>query len=407
MKRVLCVLLCVVLCLSMVACGSKTEEVVSEDETYWVDDTISGLVSDDLSPSESVGESDDFGLVRWDEELMWGDILHPELSDYMGSVSGIYSNVNDLQFKVGADIYGFNYGELEKQYTLSEAGSVVYTVSNAYFSQLIFEVSEGGIVNCFDSNGDCLFKGLKLKEVERILDCGSSYVYVVAGEKGNYTVKLYCIQEDKSVVLEDELPVVGYSVGDYVDMEESVKEEYWFRSDVSPWELYVVTENGHLYMFNDVDIGYREYKFCIGKNFSNVSDVDEVFGSVTSGVEHYAPVYSKVGDDASLYTLISGESLWDTEDDVEVKIAIPNGYSTANVRKVIGCVDSIVIMFDDYSVYVVNDIDGRSGEYTAEIISGLTELNEDGKLLDIEGMWYAIDRIYVLLVDGVVYYIDL
>lgn len=415
MNRVLCVLLCVVLCLSMVACGCRTGEVVDNvvssedfssisDETYWVDNTLD--LNEEPNTSDVVDTYASYNLTRWDQEIMFGDLRHPELSEYMGSVSEIYPNVSELQFRVGEDIYGFNYGELEKQYTLFESNSTAYTVSSGYFSQLVFEDAES--VNCFDIDGGCFFKGLELGELDKIIDYGFSTVHVVFGESGNYTVKTYVIQEDRSVAFESEYPVVGYSIGGYTDLEEPIKSEYWFRTDVNPWELYVVTENGHLYMFNNIELGYKEYKFCVGKNYTNATDVDKVYGSVTAGVGHYAPVYSKVGDNTSLYTLVSGESIWETEDDIEIRLVLPDGYTTTSVQDIIGCSDSIVIEFNGGSLYAINGIDSYSGgEYTAEFISGLSELNADGKVRSIEGMWYSSNRLYVLLIDGVVYYIDL
>ncbi|MGM9554568.1 MAG: hypothetical protein ACI3V2_09700 [Faecousia sp.] len=347
-----------------------------------------------------------FELTRWDQELFCGELYHPELSEYMGNVSEIYQDTGDIMFRVGTDIYGFTYEELGRRYTLTEADSNAYVVNSSDFTQLVFEETEDGTVNCFRENGDCYFKGLDLGEKEKIIDCSFSLIYVISGETGNYTVKAYIIQDDRTLTLEHEYPVVGYNLGADRDMEESIKSEYWFRSDVNAWELYVVTERGNLYMFNDVELGFESYKFCVGQKYTVATDVDKIYESVISGVGHYAPVYSRLNDTTALYTLVPGESIWEQEDDAVVKIILPNGYSTKNVRNIIGCQSAVVIEFADGSIYSANSIgSNHGGEYSCEIISGLSELNKERRIVSMAAPWTVENRLYILLNDGVVYFI--
>ena len=223
-----------------------------------------------------------------------------------------------------------------------------------------------------------------------------------------YTIKAYIIQDDRTLTLEHAYPVVRYTLESDSDMEESIKSEYWFRSDVNAWELYVVTESGNLYMFNDVELGFESYRFCVGQKYTVAADVDKIYGSVTSGVKHYAPVFSKIDDTTSLYTLVPCESIWNPEDDEVVKINIPTGYSTEDVKNIIGCRKSIVIEFNDGAIYSANSISyDHGGEYIAEIMSGLSELNKNHRVVSMTGLWYTDNRLFVLLDDGAVYFIDL
>ena len=81
MRILLCLLLCLSLSFSLFACGemNNTDKEVIES-------------MEGAEDAFDIGISDPYKLTRWDQEMYAGELYHPELKEYMGSVSGIYQD---------------------------------------------------------------------------------------------------------------------------------------------------------------------------------------------------------------------------------------------------------------------------------------------------------------------------
>ncbi len=396
MKKILYMLLCLSLIFSLFACGemnNANEDVIESAEG------IQNIYDGEIS--------DPYGLTRWDQEMYAGEPYHPELEKFMGSVSGIYQDSTYTLFRVGKDIYRFVAGKLNKLCTVSKNNSDVYIVNSAYFDTLVIEETKNGKVNAYKEGGKHFFKGLELLEDERIIDHDASTVYVVSGTTGNYSVKAYAVQEDFSAALKYERRIGGYVLNKETSLMKDVISEYWSRGDNDVWELHTVADDRTLYTFSGVKPTSMGYQFCSCTEYSSITGVETVYGS-KSGLGHYAPVYSKAGDTAAVYTLAQGESFLNTDDDRRIKINLPDGYSTEDIENIIGSKSSIIIEFNDGMIYAANSIDERnSGEYDCEILRDLSELNSENRIVAITATWTVMNRIYVLLDDGVIYFVDM
>ena len=123
-----------------------------------------------------------------------------------------------------------------------------------------------------------------------------------------------------------------------------------------------------MYTFSKVMPTSMGYQFCSCTEYNLINGVKTVYGS-KSGLGHYAPVYSKAGDTAAVYTIVPGESFLNAEDDRRVKINLPDGYSTEDIKNIIGSKNSIVIEFNDDMMYTT--VQMFNLEHTANMIVGV------------------------------------
>ena len=100
-----------------------------------------------------------------------------------------------------------------------------------------------------------------------------------------------------------------------------------------------------MYTFSKVMPTSMGYQFCSCTEYNLINGVKTVYGS-KSGLGHYAPVYSKAGDTAAVYTIVHGESFLNAEDDRRVKINLPGGYSTEDIKNIIGSINSTSIFLN-------------------------------------------------------------
>ena len=119
MRILLCLLLCLSLSFSLFACGemNNTDKEVIES-------------MEGAEDAFDIGISDPYKLTRWDQEMYAGELYHPELKEYMGSVSGIYQDSTYTMFRVGKNIYRFTAGKLNELCTVSKNNSDIYIVNS-------------------------------------------------------------------------------------------------------------------------------------------------------------------------------------------------------------------------------------------------------------------------------------
>ena len=241
MRILLCLLLCLSLSFSLFACGemNNTDKEVIES-------------MEGAEDAFDIGISDPYKLTRWDQEMYAGELYHPELKEYMGSVSGIYQDSTYTMFRVGKNIYRFTAGKLNELCTVSKNNSDIYIVNSPYLDTLIIEETKEGRVNAYQEGGKCFFRGLELLEDERIIDHDASTVYVVSGTTGNYSIKAYAVQEDYSVALKYERRIRGYVLNGEESLKKNIISEYWSCGDNDVWELHTVADDRTLYTFSKV-----------------------------------------------------------------------------------------------------------------------------------------------------------
>lgn len=170
-------------------------------------------------------------------------------------------------------------------------------------------------------------------------------------------------------------------------------------------------EDGNCYYYPGHYVGSDTYN---GEHIMTITvanrleNIDKVYDCVSFDRYRYTPVspiYSKAGDNANLYFMYYNGS----EDKYELKITLPEGFTTADLKQV-SLEDHLFVEFNDGSVYVLDEEDikvttSNAAELALTCHEGLTELGRAGHILAILNydLW---SRAVVLLDDGCLYRVD-
>jgi len=141
---------------------------------------------------------------------------------------------------------------------------------------------------------------------------------------------------------------------------------------------------------------------------NRIGNLDKVYDCISFDRNRYtpkSPIYSKVGDNANLYLMYYNGS----EDEYELKIKLPEGFTTADLKQV-HLEHHLFVEFKDGSVYVldeenINVTTSNATMLTLTCHEGLSELGRAGHIRAI--LNYDLgSRAVVLLDDGCMYRVD-
>lgn len=170
-------------------------------------------------------------------------------------------------------------------------------------------------------------------------------------------------------------------------------------------------EDGNCYYHPGHSVGSDTYN---GEHIMAISvanrleNIDKVYDCVSFDRNRYtpeSPIYSKNGDNANLYFMYYNGS----EDEYELKIKLPEGFTTADLKQV-HFENHLFVEFSDGSVYVLDEEDIKVTTSNATVLAltcheGLSELGRAGHILAI--LNYDLgSRAVVLLDDGCLYRVD-
>lgn len=170
-------------------------------------------------------------------------------------------------------------------------------------------------------------------------------------------------------------------------------------------------EDGNCYYSSGHSIGsdtYNGERIMAISVASRLENIDQVYDCVSFDRNRYTPVspiYSKARDNANLYFMYYNGS----EDEYELKITLPEGFTTADLKQV-HFENHLFVEFNDGSVYVLDEEDIKVTTSNATVLAltcheGLSELGRAGHILAI--LNYDLgSRAVVLLDDGCLYRVD-
>lgn len=426
-KRVLTILLCFVILLSLIACGN---EVNNQNET--VDNNISANKNNNNSTNttpltDNVWE----GLVA--AESLFDGNTKELIKSLQGSFKHIENGGGDITFIANDNWYLPSMGEFNKVLELPKSANDFRYINSAVFGKSIL---------CFENNtcymigddGEYLCNDIVFNFQTDLFmhDSSSSVLSPTILSKNNnwYNVNLWRVEENSdgsykqnsdgtyAFRLYDKKPLRSILTDSYdgIDIAGDVSEIFALNTD-DGYVVAIITINGDLYyashvMSGDVVEDEKTNKTVIVNYDLITTTKAPILTNVTKAFSHNLmlsqPIYIKGDDDMALYSAARGENIMDTSDDTVVKFIVPEGHNAYEVTKVFNAYKNVIFVFDNGDVYITDPIsDDMFGlnvksEITmtkCEVLSNVMKSGEVNQMCSANAMTFG-QRIYILKKDG-------
>lgn len=407
MKKLFISLLCLVMASSMTACANSgtsnensnensstasSEESSTPDSSVDASDTESSETVSDSSESTSLSEN----IIRAEELYEEDEEEHTLIEGLQGKIKYIEQDSAYLTFLAENKIYISQYGGITPKIELPDEAEWVQYFDNMDIGANVYYYADNKL-SLYDDNGELRFKNVEFNpETDcAYVDIGDSF-FIMSKQSNGYLIKYYEITDEKEAEIKGENTLTEYEAVNGDDITDQIKEVQVVKSNKYGFEAYCITNNNELYWANDIHDDSLE----MSTSKPIAENVDTVYAQ--SYITTYAttPIYSKVDDDKAVYSVVPGASIVSSDDNVEVAFTMPDSHVPSEIKDIFDSYGALVFVFDNGDTYITEDVE-KTGttEYTMTKLEEVSEMNADGKIVDMTGGGSIMEKYVYMLTD--------
>lgn len=405
MKKLFVILLCAAMASAITACGNNNEPDQSSTASV-TDSTESNTVNSSESSVENESSqtvSDESENTNLSESIIRAEKLYKEddanyalIEGLQGKIKYIEQDSTSLVFLADNKIYLNEYGTLAPKFELPGNPQWIQYFNNMEIGANVYYYSDNKI-SLYDDNGAFRFKDMDFNiETDcAYADMGNTF-FVLSEQSNGYMIKYYEVDNERTVTKYEENMLTKYIDVSGEDITDQIKEVKIIPSNEYGFEVYCITSNNELYWANDINRDILE--MSTGEPI--LTNVDTVYASSNVTTYTTAPIYSKVGDETTVYSMVPGASLAKSEDNLEISFPMPDGHLHSEIKNIFESYGTLVFVFSNGDTYITDEIeDDKQAEYQMTKLDEISKLNADGKVVDMVGVGSVFDKYIYLLTD--------
>lgn len=407
MKKLFISLLCLVMASSMTACANSNMSDENPNTTASAASSEESSISDssvDVSDSESSetvsdgSESTDLSenIIRAEELYEEDEEEYALIESLQGKIKYIEQNNAYLTFIAENKVYITKYGGITPKIELSGDPEQVQYFNNVEIGENVYCYTDNKI-SLYNDNGELRFKDVEFNpETDCVYADMGDNLFVMSKQSDGYRIKYYEITDEKEAEIKEENMLTEYETVKGDDITDQVKEIQIVPSNKYGFEAYCITNNNELYWANDI----HEDSLEMSTSKSMAKDVDTIYAQSYVTTYTTTPVYSKVDDEKAVYSVAPGASIVSAEDNIEIAFPMPDNHVPSEIKDIFNSYGALVFVFDNGDTYITEDIE-KTGttEYKMTKLEEVSEMNADGKIVDMTGGGSALEKYVYLLTD--------
>ena len=401
MKKILSLFFVIILFISATGCSSDTEPAGASTQGAVTEESFSAGESDDSMEETASGqfETAEIKLINelYDENEM----------DFINSIQGNITNIdNGGTFPVliaNNKFYSEDYGTLKERFALPELPDSMIYFNNSSIGENLFYFKDGKLSLYPSDEYGIRFTNIPFQEeTDFVAEIGmSSYFTIVRQENGGYIIDYYESENGSDeFVLRSQNPVSIVETSDIVEL--SVQKIIPLHSNLNGYDVYILTDNNDVYVLDSVN---SNGSMTTMSSTPILSNVDRIVAPSDVATYLTVPIYSKIGDNANLYSSAPGPDLIETSDNFEISFILPDGHTPEEVTDVFRVSDMLIFVFSNGDTYFTDDIEKEErSSYEMTKLDDVSQLKANGTILDMAGATTFDDNLYMLMSDGKLYY---
>ncbi len=373
---------------------SDSESVESEE-----------VVSDETSPYEDAGILPAEKLFNEDEEA------YTSIESIQGQIVALGSAANRPVFMTGDTVYSISFLASALIEDLSvENVAWMKCVDSLIYGKIILVYTSEGKLSAYNEVGEPIFVDLDYNdETDVIVELDLSILQMIRPQGNEYEIFYYECDDAGRLTLIKQNVITEYTHyvidTEYTEYAAQSGELVVIPSSAyaTGRQIYYLTPNNDWYAIEEF-MSNGKVAMWDKPVLTNVSRVYYDNSIWRTG----GPIYAKAGDNAKIYAKIIGDNWISSEDDIEISFILPDGHTTEDIKNILGSEDYPMIEFTNGDVYCAEEIDEEiPAEYTFTKLEAVSELNAEGKIVQMVGPIWQSDILYILMDDNKVYYIEL
>ena len=409
-KRNIIILICVILII-VIACiiggkliGNKNENSNSNSMGSSNNDVNDNSDNSTKDNSNNVIESDEYES----SEILLVENLYDEdnetyraIKEIQGKISAIGDTGDFPVLLEEKTLYLNSYGTLKSVIEFSETPDEILFFDNMNIGENVFFYKDGKI-SCYDLDSEARFENIDFDtKTDFIPEIKSSAsLYIISKTSEGYTIKYYG-KENSSKPLElyseKSLEEIITKDGEKIDMKELVV----IKNNIYGYSIYCITNDNDVYQVDEIEKDSIE----MATKAPIITNVDKIYQIPNVGTNLTLPIYSKIGDETAVYSGAPGASLMDTSDNFEISFTMPDGHKASEIKDIFQVSGSLIFVFENGDTYITDEIEEEDKNiYEMTKLEAISELNSEGKIVDMAGSEIFNDNIYILMDNGKLYY---
>lgn len=325
------------------------------------------------------------------------------LKEIQGKISSIHMASTFPVILSENNFYIQSHGILSKKLSFDQTPNNLQYFDSRTYGHTVFEFYNGK-VNCFDVDSGTLFKNIEFNpDTDYISEVDLSLSFFILSKQENgYIIKHY-YKEDDTCKLIEETTLENFKNSNLENI--SVKEIVSLPSPRYGYVIYCITNQNEAYIVKDADSSTLKME----TSTPLITNVNKILMPSNPSTDVSLPIYSKIGDELKVYSGTMGKSLTDFSDDFEISFIMPDSHRASEIKEILNCSNSLVFVFNNGDTYITDEIDRKKENHTTyemRKLETISKLNSEGKILDMEGCTGFFDKIYLLMNDKKLYYMD-
>lgn len=364
----------------------EVEEVVSKETSAYEDG--------DIFPAEKLFNEDEGAYTS--------------IESIQGQIVTLGGASNKPVFMTGDTVYSISFlaSTLVKDLSVENVAWMRCLDSIIHGKTILIYTTDGKL-SAYYEGGQPIFVDLDYEDgTDVIVELELSTLQIIRPQGNEYTIFTYHFEYDGVLTLIKQNLITEYThYGDDIEYAAQSGEFVVIPSSLNAAgnQIYYLTSNNDWYAIEEFKSEGR-VAMLDTPVLTNVSQVYYDNSIWQTG----GPIYAKSGDNAKIYTTLMGDDWISSEDDIEISFILPDGHTTDDIKNVLGSADYPMIEFANGDVYCSEEIDDEiPAEYTFTKLEAVSELNAEGKIVQMVGPFWLNDILYILMDDNKVYYIEL
>ncbi len=369
---------------------TENENVGAEEESEEMLNETSAYEDGDILPAEKLFSE--------------GEEAYTKMESLQGQIVAL-DGASEPTFMAGNTTYTIAYSTLLEN-SVAENAAWMRCFDSLDYGRTILVYTIESKLSAYKESGEPIFVDLDYNdETDFIADLSLSTLHIIRRQGNEYIIFYYDFEDDGTLTLIEQNVITEYVYEDGTGVSEGIKELVVVPSSVNVTgnRIYYLSDNNNWYIVEN----------CIGRGKLEMDDtplltnIDRMYYD-NSVWQTASPIYAKVGDTTRIYTKIMGEDWTSDEDNAEISFVLPDGYTTNDIKNILGSVDCPMIEFTNGDVYYAEEIDDEvAAEYTFTKLETVSELNASGKIIQMVGPFWMDDTLYILMDDNKLYYLEL
>ena len=374
---------------SSTASSTESSNTVSSDDVSYTES--SETVSDE-SQSTSLSEN----IIRLEELYEDDDERHTLIEGLQGKIKYIEQDGTSLVFLADNKLYVSKYSTLSSQIELPDNPQWIQYFDNLNIGGNLYYYADNKI-SLYNNYGDFRFKDIDFNiETDCAYTSLGNALFVLSEQSDGYMIKHYEVDDEHTVTSYEENMLTEYKNSNGEDITDQIKEVKVIPSNEDGFALYCITKNNELYCVSSI----HTTSLVMTTAEPVITNIDELYVSSYMATYMATPIYSKVGDETTVYSMAPGASLSESEDNLEISFLMPDGHVPSEIKEVSESYGMLIFVFSNGDTYITNEIeDDKQTEYQMTRLDEISELNADGKVIDMVGGGSVLEKYIYLLTD--------